>query len=84
MGSERFYPEERPIHPVDVESFSIDRHQVTHAEFSAFVAATGYVTVAERPLDPVLFPGAPLDVLVPGGLVFQQPAGPVTLDDWTR
>ena len=34
-------------------------HPVTNARFAAFVAATGYVTVAERPLDPADFPGAP-------------------------
>jgi formylglycine-generating enzyme required for sulfatase activity len=84
MGSERFYPEERPVHPVEVEPFSIDRTQVTHAQFAEFVDATGYVTVAERPLDPADFPGAPLEVLVPGGLVFVPPPGPVSLDDWTQ
>ena len=84
MGSERFYPEERPIHPVAVAPFSIDRHPVTHAAFAEFVAATGYVTVAERPLDPAHFPGAPPDALVPGGLVFIPPPGPVSLNDWTR
>ena len=84
MGSERFYPEERPIHPVAVAPFSIDRHPVTHAAFAEFVDATGYVTVAERPLDPAHFPGAPPDALVPGGLVFVPPPGPVSLHDWTR
>ena len=29
------------------------------AQFAAFVGETGYVTVAERPLDPADFPGAP-------------------------
>ena len=84
MGSEAFYPEERPIHDVAVGAFAIDRHQVTHREFAAFVAATGYITVAERPLDPAEFPGAPPDLLVPGGLVFVAPPGPVRLDDWTQ
>jgi formylglycine-generating enzyme len=30
----------------------MDDHPLTVAEFRRFVAATGYVTVAERPLDP--------------------------------
>jgi formylglycine-generating enzyme required for sulfatase activity len=84
MGSERYYPEERPIHRVEVAPFSLDRHPVTHARFAEFVAATGYRTVAERPLDPADFPGAPREALVPGGLVFVATPGPVRLDDWTQ
>ncbi len=56
MGSEEFYPEERPVHRVTVDGFWIDEHQVTAAEFRRFVKATGYVTVAERPLDPSDYP----------------------------
>src|SRR5882762_2075602 len=51
MGSEDFYPEERPIHEVSVDGFWMDRCTVTNAQFAQFVAATGYVTLAERPLD---------------------------------
>ena len=51
MGSAVFYPEERPVHRVTVDGFWMDRHPVTVAEFRRFVTATGYVTVAERPLD---------------------------------
>ena len=40
---------------------------------------TGYVTVAERPLDPSAFPGAPAENLVPGSLVFTRTKGPVDL-----
>ena len=54
MGSDRHYAEERPAHPVSVDGFWIDTRAVTNAEFAAFVAATGYVTLAERPLDPAL------------------------------
>ena len=32
---------------------------MTNAAFAEFVDATGYVTVAERPLDPADYPGAP-------------------------
>ena len=35
----------------------MDEHTVTVAEFRRFVEATGYVTVAERPLDPARLPG---------------------------
>lgn len=41
-------PEERPGGTVDLEPFWIDRTEVTNAQFAAFVAATGYVTEAER------------------------------------
>ena len=68
MGSERFYPEEAPVHPVTVDPFWIDEHQVTVAEFRRFVKATAYVTVAERAPEPEQFPDADPDLLVPGGL----------------
>jgi formylglycine-generating enzyme required for sulfatase activity len=54
---------------------------VTVADFSTFIAATSYVTVAERPLDPALFPLADQEDLVPGALVFQATSGPVDLGD---
>jgi formylglycine-generating enzyme required for sulfatase activity len=57
----------------------VERSEVTFAQFAEFVAATGYVTVAERPLDPADFPGAPPENLVPGSLVFTMTAGPVDL-----
>src|SRR5688572_27330160 len=70
MGSDDFYPEERPAHRVTVDGFWIDDHPVTVAEFRRFVKATGYVTLAERPLDPRDYPDADPDLLVPGALVF--------------
>jgi sulfatase modifying factor 1 len=82
MGSDAFYPDERPVHERRVESFEIDRYPVTNADFAAFVADTGYVTVAERPLDAAEFPDLPADELVPGSMVFTPTRGPVSLDDW--
>lgn len=79
MGSDDHYAEEAPAHPVRVSPFWIDRTPVTNRQFAAFVAATGYVTVAERPLDPAQFPGAPPENLVAGSLVFTRTAGPVDL-----
>ena len=58
MGSNDFYPEERPVHRVAVDGFWMDEHPVTNAEFRRFVQDTGYVTVAERPLDPADYPEA--------------------------
>ena len=45
------FPNERPAHLVQVESFWMDEHDVTNAEFANFVEATGYVTTAERPIN---------------------------------
>lgn len=84
MGSQDFYPEEAPVHEVTVAPFSIERHPVTNAQFGEFVSATGYVTVAERELDPAAFPGVPADELVPGALVFHPTDGPVNLCDWRQ
>jgi formylglycine-generating enzyme required for sulfatase activity len=82
MGSEDFYPEERPVHRVTVDGFWMDEHLVTVAEFRRFVKASGYVTLAERPPDPDVYTDADPDLLVPGALVFQKTSGPVDLDDY--
>jgi len=52
MGSDAHYPEEGPQREATVGSFWIDATEVTNAQFAAFVDSTGYVTVAERGLDP--------------------------------
>jgi formylglycine-generating enzyme len=82
MGSEDFYPEERPVRRVEVDGFWIDRHPVTVAEFREFVSATGHKTVAERPPDAADFPGVDPAKLVPGSLVFHRTPGPVDLNDY--
>ncbi len=84
MGSTSFYPEEAPIHTVTVGAFGIERHPVTNAQFAEFVDATGYVTVAEKPLDPALYPGVAEADLLPGALVFRPTTGPVDLGDWRQ
>jgi formylglycine-generating enzyme required for sulfatase activity len=84
MGSNDFYPEEAPVHTVSVAPFAIERHPVTNAQFSEFVTATGYVTVAERALDPAAFPTVPPEDLVAGALVFMPTTGPVDLRDWRQ
>ena len=81
MGSEAFYPEERPVREVVVGSFAIDRHPVTVAEFRRFVKATGHVTWAEQAPRAEDYPGADPEELVPGSLVFQKTSGPVDLGD---
>ena len=74
MGSDRFYREEKPLREARVGPFAILRHEVTNAQFAAFVAATNYKTVAERPLDARQFPKLKPHELQPGSLVFRQPA----------
>ena len=52
MGSDRHYPEERPVHRVTVDGFWIDKYPVTNERFAQFIEATGHVTFAEIPPDP--------------------------------
>src|SRR3954453_17562583 len=83
MGSERHRPEERFSHLVRVDGFWIDRHEVTTAQFHQFVDETGYVTLAERGLDPKTHPGMPKEMLVPGSVVFIPPtANAGKLSQW--
>ncbi len=86
MGSENFYPEERPVHRVRVDPFLIDRAPVTNAQFARFVAATGHVTVAEIAPRAEDYPGALPEMLQPASLVFVKPDGPVPmqLGHWWR
>jgi formylglycine-generating enzyme len=84
MGSQEFYPEERPVRGIEVDGFWMDDHPVTVAEFRRFVTATGYVTAAERALDPAQYPGADPALLQPGSLVFRKTDGPVDLGDVTQ
>ncbi|WP_407320378.1 formylglycine-generating enzyme family protein [Isoptericola halotolerans] len=84
MGSDDFYADERPAHRRTVEPFRIDRFAVTNQDFARFVAETGYVTVAERPLDPSVLPGATSAQRAPGALVFTPTRGPVDLRDWQQ
>lgn len=79
-GQEEVYAEEGPLRETNVDTFWIDPHEVTNRQFAAFVAATGYVTVAERPVDPEFY-GVPVEqipaqLLEPGSAVFTPPARP--------
>jgi formylglycine-generating enzyme required for sulfatase activity len=71
----------RPVHRVRVDGFWMDRVEVTNRQYGSFVAATGYVTVAERTPTAAEFPAAPPEKLVAGSTVFTPPKAPVALDN---
>jgi sulfatase modifying factor 1 len=79
MGSDEHYPEEAPAHSVTVEGFWMDTHVVTNADYAAFVAETGHLTIAERAADPADYPGALPDLLMPASTVFVKPTHRVDL-----
>jgi len=74
------FSNERPANKVHLDPFWMDTHEVTNAEFAAFVEATGYVTTAEKPVDweemkMQLPPGTPKpadSLLAAGSLVFHS------------
>jgi len=80
MGSDNFYPEERPVHRVRLDAFLIDVTPVTNAQFERFVQATGYHTQAEEAPRAEDYPGALVEMLRPGSLVFVKPTGPVPMN----
>ena len=85
-------PRESPQHKVKVDAFYMDVHEVTNAQFSKFVDETGYLTIAEQPIDweemkKQLPPGTPKpadEVLQPGSMVFVAPEQVVNLDDFSQ
>jgi len=91
MGSDDpgAYAAEKPAVNVSVKGFWMDPTEVTNAQFQKFVTATGYLTVAERPiswdeLKKQLPPNTPKlsdEDLAPGSMVFIAPSRPVPLQD---
>jgi formylglycine-generating enzyme len=85
MGSERFYPEERPVRSHEVAPFRIAATPTTNDMFQQFVNATGYVTTAEQ--DSEGAPGAlvfafheqgPADWRFVEGACWHRPWGPTS------
>ncbi|HEV2970459.1 MAG TPA: formylglycine-generating enzyme family protein [Pirellulales bacterium] len=83
-GGHEKMPDARPIHRVYVDGFWMDKTDVTNEQFAKFVAATGYVTIAEQTPKAEDFPGAPLEYLVAGSTVFTPTPGPVPLNDYLQ
>lgn len=82
-----------PFRSVAIESFAIDRHEVTNRQFAAFVHATGYVTTAEREGGAWIYRGGARDwtyqrsagwrhPLGPGSTIEQAGEHPVVLVSW--
>ncbi|WP_421992446.1 formylglycine-generating enzyme family protein [Qipengyuania sp.] len=89
MGSLLVYPEEGPERETTVDGFWIDPHEITNAQFERFVEATGYVTTAEKPVNPAQFgvprEAIPAELLAPGSAVFVAPDRPSNrYQDWWR
>lgn len=81
------YPEEGPGRRASVTGFWMDRTEVTNDDFAAFVQATGYVTVAERPVDPTRHAALPEALRQPGAVVFVMPTdvrGLADVRQWWR
>jgi len=70
-----------PIHRVRVDGFWMDKTVVTNEQFAKFVAATGYITVAERTPTRNEFPNAAAEDLVAGSVVFAPTDHEVPLND---
>jgi len=85
-------PDESPRHRVSVDGFWMDATEVTNAQFAAFVAATGYKTLAERDVDweelkKQVPPGTPKpadEMLKAGSLVFHSTDRPVDTQDYSQ
>ena len=73
-------PRRGPLKPVSVDGFWIhDPSSDATRSLPNSSIATGYVTVAERPLNPADYPDAPPENLQPGSMVFTRTRGPVDL-----
>ncbi len=84
--------DEYPKHPVKVENFWIDVHEVTNAQFEKFVEATGYITEAEKNVNweemktqlPPNTPKPADSMLIAGSMVFTPPSVAVPLNDYSK
>lgn len=82
MGAAALRDEEGPARTVRVAPFWIDRTEVTNAAFARFVAATGYRTEAERPLDAAAYPRLSEKQRRPASLVFVGGGGEDSATWW--
>ena len=93
MGSNASYAyaNENPVNEVKVDSFLMDKFEVTNYQFSQFVKETGYITTAEKMIDwdelkkqlPLNSLKPPDSLLEPGSLIFRKTTEPGPLNDVT-
>ncbi len=76
MGAEDGESYEKPVHRVTVSPFRMDRTEVTCGAFERFVAATRYVTDAERRGAALVFDPARDDFFPVKGATWRFPDGP--------
>lgn len=90
--------DEYPQHQVTISDFWMDSTEVTNAQFAKFVAATGYITTAEKNIDwdelkkqlPAGTPKPAPEMLLASSLVFNLPTETVDLNNpsnwwsWTK
>lgn len=76
MGTEGGMPYEGPVHRVSVDSFWMDRYEVTNAEFKKFVDAAGYVTEAEKLKSAGVFDAQKQEWALLDGADWRHPEGP--------
>ncbi len=84
IGAAGQLDEERATGGLRLSPFCLAAHEVTNRQFAAFEAATGYLTVAERPLSVEQFPELKARERAPGSLVFRPVAagGPIEELSW--
>jgi formylglycine-generating enzyme required for sulfatase activity len=76
---------EKPRHKVKVDGFYMDITEVTNKQFKKFIAATNYVTIAERNVDwdeiktqlPKNTPRPHDSILQPGSMIFKTVKSPL-------
>jgi len=84
--------DEFPKHQVKLNGFFMDITEVTNAQFAKFVAATGYITTAEKDINwdelkkqlPSDTPKPDAEALKAASLVFVPTSGEVSLQDYSQ
>jgi formylglycine-generating enzyme required for sulfatase activity len=90
--NEQARQDEFPKHQVKLNGFFMDVTEVTNAQFAKFVAATGYVTTAEKDINweelkkqlPSDTPKPDTETLKAASLVFVPTSGEVSLQDYSQ
>ncbi|MGK7396743.1 MAG: formylglycine-generating enzyme family protein [Candidatus Cyclobacteriaceae bacterium M3_2C_046] len=76
IGSAQGMPNQQPVFETFVQSFYLDKHPVTVAEFREFVRATGHKTEAEKFGDSGVFDINNMQWALVKGATWQYPLGP--------